>query len=66
MKDLGEANKILGIEIENTLRRGVNRCIANLMVNDAELKTNCNTLGVIKECSQIPGEGLWTISSKFL
>jgi len=38
----------------------------NLMTNNAELKTNCNTLSVTKECSRIPGEGLWTISSKFL
>ena len=40
--------------------------MANLMTNDAELKINCNTLSVTKECSRIPGEGLWTISSKFL
>jgi len=40
--------------------------MANLMTNDAELKTNCNTLSVTKEYSRIPGEGLWTISSKFL
>ena len=45
---------------------GVNRCKANLMINDVELKTNCNTLSVTKECSRISGEGLWTISSKFL
>ena len=38
----------------------------NLMTNDAELKTNCNTLSVTKECSRISGEGLLTISSKFL
>jgi len=25
--------------------------MANLMTNDAELKTNCNTLSVTKECS---------------
>ena len=37
---------------------GVNRCKANLMINDAELKINCNTLSVTKECSRIPGEGL--------
>jgi len=36
------------------------------MENDAELKTNCSTLSVTKECSRIPDEGLWTISSKFL
>ena len=29
-------------------------------------KTNCNTLSVTKECSQIPGKGLWTNSSWFL
>jgi len=52
--------------IENTPRGGVNRCMANLMTNDAELKTNCNTLSVTKECNRISGEGLWTISSKFL
>jgi len=52
--------------IENTPRGGVNKCMANLMINDAELKTNCNILSVIKECSRIPGDGLWTISSKFL
>ena len=48
------------------LEGGVNRCMANLMTNDAELKTNCNTLSVTKECSRIPGEGLCTIFSKFL
>jgi len=53
-------------EVESTPRGGVNRCMANLMTNDAELKTNCNTLSVSKVCSRIPGEGLWTISSKFL
>ena len=42
---------------ENTPRGGVNRCMANLMINDAELKTNCNTLSVTKECSRIPGDG---------
>jgi len=36
------------------------------MTNDAELKTNYNTLSVAQECRRIPGEGLWTISSKFL
>jgi len=46
------------------LEGGVN--MANLMTNDAEFKTNCNTLSVTKECSRISGEGLWTISSKFL
>jgi len=30
------------------------------------LKLNCNTLCVTKECSRIPGEELWTISSRFL
>jgi len=40
--------------------------MANLMTNNAELKLNYNTLSVTKECSRIPGEGLWTISSKFL
>jgi len=40
--------------------------MANLMTNDAELKINCNTLSVTKECSWIPSEGLWTISSRFL
>jgi len=40
--------------------------MANLMTNDAELKTNYNTLSVTKECSRIPDDGLWTISSKFL
>jgi len=39
--------------------------MANLMTNDAELKTNCSTLSVTKECNRISGEGLWTISSKF-
>jgi len=51
---------------ESTPREGVNRCKANLMTNDAELKTQCNTLSVIKDCNRIPYEGLWTISSKFL
>jgi len=36
------------------------------MTNNAELKTNCNTLSVTKECSRIPGEGFLTISSKIL
>ena len=36
------------------------------MTNNAELKTNCNTLSVTKECIRIPGEGLWTNSSWFL
>jgi len=40
--------------------------MANLMTKDTELKTNCNTLSVTKECSRILNEGLWTISSKFL
>jgi len=31
--------------------------MANLMTNDAELKTNCNTLSVIKEYSRITDEG---------
>ena len=48
------------------LEGGVNRCKANLMTNNAELKTKCNTLSVTKECSRIPSKGLWTISSKFL
>ena len=51
---------------ESTPRGGVNRCMANLMTNDAELKINYNTLSVTKECSRIPSEGLWTIFSKFL
>ena len=37
---------------------GVNRCMANLMTNNAELKINCNTLSVTKKCSRIPGERL--------
>ena len=45
---------------------GVNRCMANLMTKDAELKTNCNTLSVTKECSRIPSDGFWIISSKSL
>jgi len=36
------------------------------MTNDAELKNKRNTLSLTKECSRIFGEGLWTISSKFL
>jgi len=32
--------------------------MANLMTNDVELKLNCNTLSVTKECSRIFGEGL--------
>jgi len=39
---------------------------SNLLTNNAELKTKCNTLSVTKECGRIPGEGLWTNSSKFL
>ena len=47
------------LEYESTPRGGgVNRCMANLMTNDAELKTNCNTLSVTKEWSRISGEGL--------
>ena len=51
---------------ENTPRGEVNRRIDNLLTNDAELKTNCNTLSVIKECNRIPDDGLWTITFKFL
>jgi len=40
--------------------------MANLITNDAELKSNCNILSVIKECSRIFGEEFWTIFSKFL
>jgi len=40
--------------------------MANLMINDAELKTNCNTLSITKERNRIPDDGHWTISSKFL
>jgi len=36
------------------------------MRNGAELKINCDTLCVTKECSRISREGLWTISSRFL
>ena len=57
---------LLRISCEYTPRGGVNRCMTNLMINDAELKTNYNTLSITKECSRIPGDGLWTISSKFL
>ena len=53
------------VNVENTPRRGVNKYMANLMTNDAELKTNCKTPSVTKECSRIFGDGLWTISSKF-
>ena len=28
--------------------------MANLMTNDAKLKTKCNSLSVSKECSRIP------------
>ena len=45
---------------------GVNRCKANLWQIMWNLKTNCNTLSVTKECSRISGEGLWTNSSWFL
>ena len=51
---------------ENTPRGGVNKCMANLMTNNVELETKCNTLSVAKECSRIPREGLWTNSSWFL
>jgi len=51
---------------ESTPRGGVNRCMANLLTNDAELKINCNTLSITKESNQIPSEGLWTNSFKFL
>ena len=43
---------------ESTPRAGVNRCMANLMTNDAKLKKNCNTLSVTRECSRIFGDGL--------
>ena len=48
------------IPIENTPREGVNRCMANLMTNDAELKTKCNTLCVTKDVAEfaIKGSGL--------
>ena len=59
-------DKIFNLIFESTPRGGVNRCMDVLVTNDAEIKTNCNTLSVTKECSRIPGEGLWTISSKFL
>jgi len=36
------------------------------MRNDAELKINCDTLCATRECSRIPREGVWTISSRFL
>jgi len=36
------------------------------MTTNAELKIKYNTPSVTKECSRIPDEGLWTISSKFL
>ena len=52
-------------DFESTPRGGVNRCMANLTINYAELKINCNTLSVTKECSRILGVGLWTISTKF-
>jgi len=45
--------KILKVHLE-----GGEWCKANLMTNDADLKINCNTLGVTKECSRIFGEGL--------
>ena len=41
---------------ESTPRGGMNRFKANLMTNNAELKTNSNTLSVTKECSRILGE----------
>ena len=51
---------------ESTPRGGRNSCKANLMTIDAELKLNCNILSVTKECSRIPGEGLWINSPRFL
>ena len=51
---------------ENTPRGGRIGKLANLKTNDVELKINFNTLCVTKECSRIPDEGLWTISSRFL
>ena len=38
------------IPIEN-IPRGGDRCMANLMTNDVELKTNYNTLSETKECN---------------
>ena len=64
MQKRGKKPKLIPIAIpkvittESTPRGGVNRCMANLMTNNAELKTKCNTLSVTKECSRIPGEGL--------
>jgi len=50
--------RIVQLHVENTPRGWVNRCMANLMTKIAELKTNCNTLSVTKECSRIPGDAL--------
>ena len=42
---------MINVHIVKVHLEGVNRCMANLMRNNAELKTNCNTLSVTKECS---------------
>ena len=65
-KNFKNTRKIIVTKIVKIHLEGVNRCKANLMTNDAELKTNCNTLSVTKECSRFSSDGLWTISSKFL
>ena len=73
LKDLiiGDVSKGITIRsklhnIEIHLEGGVNRCKANLVTSEAELKTKCNILNVTKEFNLIPSEGLWTISSLFL
>ena len=49
--------------IESTPRGGVNRRMANLMINDAKLKLNCNTLSVTKAEFPVKGSGLSRINS---
>ena len=61
------------IPIENTPRGGWIGVQANLMHNNVKLKLSMqikkyyvNTQNITQECSWIPGEGLWNISSRFL
>jgi len=58
-QEYADASSIKLEEVKIHLEGGeMNRwCMSNLMINDAKLKTNCNTLSVIKKGSRIPGEG---------
>ena len=52
----GPTKSMLKVHLE-----GVNRCSANLMTNDVELKTNCqHTLSIIKSEFEFPVKGSGT------